>query len=223
MEIRKVDTQNFGWFYGTHKRVTRLALKNLPDLKPYKIALEEFAQRPDFDEQGLFNNWHFFSPLQRKNFINLKFRDNAFVKYKDHVNKMLIAVDDKKTDLYIEHAGRAIHFLQDMTQPQHTQKGFIFNKLLNLKNHLAFEGYIKKNQHEIFSEYVEAPFMNKAYEDIFMENVGLSSKSELPTPKTRYAWERIGRNGINQAISSTREFLEKLNRITQPEQNELLF
>ena len=223
METRISDRTNFGWFYGTHKRVTRFALRNLTELKPFKDALEEFAQRPDFDEKGTFNNWHFFSPIQRKSFLDFNNKENALAKYKDHVQKMLVAVDEKKQDLYIEHAGRALHYLQDMTQPQHTKKGFIFNKFFYLRTHLAFEGFVKKNQEDCFSEYTERMFKNKSYEDLFMENVELSSKSELPKMKNRYAWERLGRNGINQAIYSTREFLIKLNRLLEKDQYTLPF
>ncbi len=223
MKINMDDKTNFGWFYGTHKRVTRFALKNIPELANYKGLLEEFAQRPDFDEKGLFNNWHFFSPTLKKKNVDFNGKNNAFSKYKEHVENMLKGISEKNSDKYIEHAGRAIHFLQDMTQPQHTQKSFIFNKILHLRMHLAFEEFVKENQQDCFCEYIEKPFINRSYDDIFMENVNLSYKSELPLSNNRYIWERLGKNGINQAISSTKDFLTKLSTLIKSDQLELPF
>lgn len=212
MEIKSRDNgMNFGWFYGTHKRVTRFALRNLNNLKPHSDALEEFSQAPDFDEKGFFNNWHFYSPIKKRSFMDYDGKHNAFAKYKEHISQMLLAVDEKKEKVYIEHAGRAIHYLQDASQPLHAQKGFIFNKILYLKTHLAFEECVKKNQQECFSKYEEKPFTNRPFEQLFLDNINLSSKSQLPTADKRYLWERIGRDGVNQAIISTREFLIKLN------------
>lgn len=212
MEIKSRDySTNFGWFYGTHKRVTRFALKNLSNLKKHNDALEEFSQAPDFDETGFYNNWHFYAPDKKRSFMDYNGKNNALAKYKEHISKMLLAVDEMKEKVYIEHAGRAIHYLQDATQPLHAQKGFIFNKILYLKTHLAFEECVKKNQQECFSNYVEKPFTNKSFEQLFLDNIQLSAKSELPTGDKRYLWERIGRDGVNQAIISTREFLVKLN------------
>jgi hypothetical protein len=214
MEVKIQDKQNFGWFIGTHKRVTRFALQDLPDLKPYQDNLEIFAQKPDFDETGHFNNSHYYSPLQqKKSFLDFNKKSNALAKYQEHVEQMLTSIQGKNTDLGIEHAGRALHFLQDMTQPQHTQKGLLFNKIYNLRLHLDFEHFVKKNQADCFRGYVERPFTNASFNDIFMENVRLSMNSTFPTRKTRFAWEYVGRDGINQAIHSTKEFLTKLSRL----------
>lgn len=217
------NTLNFGWFYGTHKRVTRFALKKIPNLKQHQDQLEQFAQRPDFDEKGLFNNWHFYSPAQEKSFFDFDKKENAFAKYMGHVKTMLEGVKTNNISSYIEHAGRALHYLQDMTQPLHTQKGFVFNKILGLKLHMDFERFVKKNQEDCFGKYIDTPFPDKSFEDIFMDNVSFSIKSQLPTSKNRYAWEYIGRDGINQAIRSTKNFLEKLSNLIGEKQYNLPF
>jgi len=214
MEVKIQSQQSFGWFIGTHKRVTRFALRDFPDLKPYQDNLEIFAQKPDFDENGTLNNWHFYTPFQQKNsFLDFNNKGNAFARYQEHVEKMLACIQGKNTDLGIEHAGRALHFLQDMTQIHHTQKGLLFNKVFNLKLHVDFEHFVKKNQEDCFGSYVEKPFTNASFDDIFMENVRLSMNSTFPIRKTRFAWEYVGRDAINQTIHSTKEFLTKLSRL----------
>ena len=212
MDINIKDKTNFGWFYGTHKRITRMALKDLPNLRKYQDVIEEFVQRPDFDEQGIFNNWHFFSPIQQKSFFDFKCKGNAVAKYEEHVKKILENAN-KNINLCIEHTGRALHFLQDMTQPHHTQKSFFFNKIFNLKTHLSFEKFVKKTQNEYFESYITEPFKNLSFKNLIMENIKSSSEYRFPTTKNRYIWDQFGRKGIHQAIFSTKEFLTKIDKL----------
>lgn len=213
IKVNSNNNINFGWFDGTHKRLTRFALENLPNLKPYKDKLEIFSIKPDFDENRRFNNLHFFSPVQKRSFLDFHGKDNACAKYKEHVIKMLSAINKKEIDLFIEHAGRALHYLQDMTQPQHTQKGLLFNKILHFRLHLDFEKFVRENYSDCFIGYEEIPFRNRSFDDLFLENMNLSTKSELPTRKDTYLWEYIARKGVNQAIASTKEFLTKVSKL----------
>lgn len=206
------NSTNFGWFYGTHKRITRRALKNIPSLQQFSEKLAEFSKKPDLDEQGIFNNWHFYSPVMRTKYCDFNGAESAYTRYREHVKKMLVAIKANQTDLYIEHAGRALHFLQDMTQPQHTQKGFVFNKLIQLHKHLKFEESAR-NQDKWFDIYKEIPFRNMTFSTIFKQNVDLSTKNDLPKGEDITKWDGIIEKGINQAIFSTSEFLEKLSKL----------
>lgn len=213
MEVSFNNKTSFGWFYGTHKRVTRLVLRDFPRLAQFRETLEECAQKPDFDELGTFSKSHFYSPSKKKGFLDHRGKDNAFVHYRDHVSKMLAAAEVKSTDLCIEHAGRAIHFLQDIAQPQHTQKVSVLSKLFGLKAHLRFEEFAKRKQAGCFVKYQYKSSTQGDFEEIFLSTAISSSKNLYPIQKNRYAWERIGRNAINDAIHATRGFVEKLNAI----------
>lgn len=213
MDISVKDKTGFGWFYGTHKRVTRLVIKDFPKLSAFREVLEECAQKPDFDELGTFSKSHFYSPTKKKGFLDFRGRNNAFIHYKDHVSRMLAALERKDTSSSIEHAGRALHFLQDIAQPQHSQRVSVFSKLFGLNAHLKFEEFAKRKQAGCFVKYAYKSSTPGDFDEIFLKTAAASSKNEYPMKKNRYAWERIGRNAINDAIQATRGFTEKLSSL----------
>lgn len=240
MEVKINNQQSFGWFIGTHRRITNQVLESFPNLQPHQDNLEIFSQRPDLDENGRFYNWHFYSSPQdeislgnlfegNKTFFKCQehiggiirhFRknyggDNALAKYQEHVGAMLRYLNEGKTEAAIEHAGRSMHFLQDMTQPQHTQRGLLSNKIIGLQEHLHFEHFVKNHQENYFTLFKEKPFLNNSFVDIFMENVRFSKQKKLPTNKVRDEWFYIGRDSIHQALHSTKEFLSMLSNLMQ--------
>jgi len=216
MDIKIKDKTNFGWFYGTHKRITRFALKDLSNLMPHKGMLEEFAQRPDFDETRIFNNCHFYSPVTGRSFFDFDGKHNALAKYMEHVSQMLANIAEENKALCIEHAGRALHYLQDITQVQHSQTEGLLKRLLHRKMHLNFEEFVREHQKAYFEGYEDKPFTDRPFKDIFLENLQVRLESNYPTKKNRYAWDRFGCAGVLQARSSTREFLVKLNALLEP-------
>lgn len=223
MNIERKNDVNFGWFYGTHKRVTRLVVKDFPKLALYRTALEEAAQKPDFYEAKKFSQSHFFSISKKRSFLDFRKKSNALTNYQHHVSEMLLAIENKDKDTCIEQAGRALHYLQDIAQPQHSQRISILSKLVGLNTHLEFEGFAKRRQEGCFTKYDNHynkthihrykanSVIPESFDDIFLKTAASSSKNEYPTRKNRYAWERIGRKGINDAIVATRLFIEKLN------------
>ena len=115
MKINSLNQASFGWKDVTHKKITETALSDKTELKPYEADLAKFAQQPDFDEIGFYSNLHFYYPLaQQKSFFDPSGKDNAYGRYAFHVDKMKEAIDKKNTLLACEHAGRALHFLQDV-------------------------------------------------------------------------------------------------------------
>lgn len=214
MEVKTTKNNiNFGWNYRTHKRVTGFALEDFPKLKPFKKNLEEFVQKPDFDEKGLLNNWHFCFKKKMKTFLYSRLKDNAYTKYMEHVTNMIMAADEKNIDSCIEHAGRAMHFLQDVAQPHHTHKNSACNKIFQYKDHVNFENFARENQQKYFDDFAEKPTIDISFKDIFLKNLNFSTEIKLPTKINKTEWDSIGKNSINQAILSTKEFLAKLESL----------
>ena len=56
-------------------------------------------------------------------------------------------------DLAIENAGRACHFLQDVSQPQHIEETTTLGKAIDLKIHTDFEDFTEKNVNEYAQKY----------------------------------------------------------------------
>lgn len=219
MDIR-VDNRvgnetSFGWFYGTHKRVTMLALKDFPRLQKYEEIFKEFVIRPDFNETGPFSSWHFYCPKTKKgSFLDITGTWNAYARYKLHVERMLLAVENRNTYRIVKHAGKALHFLQDMTQPHHTQEGAFHNKFWHSQTHFRFEQFVKENQDGFLKGIqFDSPTPND-FEDLFIKNVEFSSQLCIPVKGNQNIdWEWVGKAGVVQAAKSTRIFLATLDKL----------
>lgn len=204
---------NFGWTCKTHRKITEFALEDFPKLLPAKKMFQDFVQRPDFDELGTLGNWHFYSKSTKSSFVDFNKKSNALARYNEHVKELKEAAKDKNSPLFFEHAARALHFLQDMTQPHHTNKGLLFNKIFELRTHLRFEKFVQTRQYDYFEEYVRTTPQNSTFEQIFSNNVHSSLKNAVPFNKNSNIWNDIGQNRFNRAVDSTREFMTQLSEL----------
>lgn len=204
----------FDWFWGTHKKIMVAALKFFPHLQKYEALFNEFVVRPDFTEKGFLRNWHFYLPEKGTSFLDFSGQGNAYARYNLHIRKMLFAIKQRNTYQAIKHAGKALHFLQDMTQPHHTQGGFVFNKVFNLFTHRGFESFVRENEDRFLQGLAPDPFMPADFDELFKINVEFSSNITMPMKKNKKSdWERIAHAGIQQAARSTHAFLSILDNM----------
>lgn len=225
IRVNKSDNTSFGWFYGTHHDAVAIPLKLYPELNQHKAIFRNFVVKPDIDELGPFLNYHFYSLKTGKGFCDFSGDQNALGRYKRHVQIMFDTIHSQKPEVFeiIKHAAKAIHFLQDMTQPHHTlaYKFFLLNlykKFAGLNVHMEFEKFIRESQDGFFKDLVIKPLTTKPreFDEIFMDNVKFSSTLGLPVAENKESdWIRIGKAGVFQAIDSTSEFLAKLTEILQ--------
>lgn len=214
MDIRFDKIINFDWFWGTHKKITKAALEFFPRLEKYEALFKEFVVRPDFTEKGFLRNWHFYLPEKGKSYLDFSGKGNAYARYKLHVKKMLFAIAKGHTYQAIKCAGKALHYLQDMTQPHHTQGGFIATKFLNLFTHRGFESFVKKHEDRFLEGLAPDPFMPKDFDELFQLNVEFSTNITTPVKKNKDSeWERIAHAGLQQAARSTHAFLEMFDKL----------
>lgn len=214
MDTKVNSRQNFGWFYGTHIKIVREVVEDIPRMRGYGPILEEAVKKPDFFERGFLSNRHFYSPINNKSYLDFNKKSNAFCCYKDHVENMLVAIKEKDTLQIMEHAGRALHFLQEMTQPQHSQKCFISNKINFWLTHVKFENFIKCQHDDFMSKKLKNinSFSCNSFDDLFLKTATQSQTTELPTKKNQSVWKQIGETGISQAIDATKKFFELLHK-----------
>jgi len=215
MKINQNNNSNlsFGWTCKTHRKIAEFALEDFPKLLPAKKMFQDFVQRPDFDELGTLGNWHFYSRYTKRSFVDFDGKSNALARYREHVKILTKAAEEKNNPLFFEHAGRALHFLQDMTQPHHTKRGVLFNKILELRIHIRFEDFVKTRQYDYIEQHVPKEPVNSSFDDIFFSNIKSSLKSKVPIRQNTSKWDYIGQHGFDKAVDSTRDFMAKISEM----------
>lgn len=214
MKIQQVkDNTKFGWRSETHEKITGMLVDEFPKLKKYKTLLTKMVLMPDVDERGFKGNNHFYYSPQlfrpRKSFMDFFGTNNAEARYSEHIYSFekLVNKDNEKA---FKEAGRALHFLQDVTQPHHVERGTILEKWRDLRVHKDFEGFVFRNQDKLINnaQKVNLDVVAGDYLDLFDEAV---FNSELIKPAkniNKDSWYSIAQNGISNAIAVTGEFLK---------------
>lgn len=122
----------------THKYITDLAIKilNNKEINKHKEALVYYAAQPDFDENEGAYKFHFYNPATHKSFADEY--NSALSRcckyYIDGINNY-----SKNDTKYIECLGRSIHYLVDLNTPVHTYNQDVFDAVVNVSSHVAFE------------------------------------------------------------------------------------
>lgn len=218
MKINSCDNKtNFGWRYPTHGSVTSLIADEFPKLQKYKQTLTKFVVKPDFDERGFKGNNHFYFQSElfrpRESFMDFTGRNNALSKYEEHMYNFDRFVN-KNNEKAMENAGRALHFLQDMTQPQHVQRGNIFQKWRDLAVHTKFEEF-EHEYHDYFvknSQNVLLDVKKGDYSDLFDEAVFLSENATPASKLNSDMWVYMAQDGISNMIAVTKEFCRNISK-----------
>lgn len=149
---------SFGWYYPMHADIIRKATQNSEIPRVMKNILLESVQKPDLEEFFLFGQKHFYYPQNKiKSYLDYTGTHNAKHLYKTYVKKALKAIRSGNKDNFADEAGRALHYLQDMTQPNHIDKGSIIKKLkklscliINLKwMHIINKNNFMTNTHQL--------------------------------------------------------------------------
>ena len=98
-------------------------------------TLKEICILPDKDENDYGYSSHFFNPVTYKCYLNSE--DSAKNRFIWHLSNYLISKDK-------ESLGRAIHFLEDICTPVHTQYEDPVDAALKLNLHINFEKQLDK-------------------------------------------------------------------------------
>lgn len=220
MKIQKVDNNtNFGLNTYTHSKIAKkLVDEEYPKLQKYIPILKYAVEKPDFDELGFHSNTHFYYPVEsylkpRESFFDFDGEHNARAKYNEHIDKFFAASKYFRFGEMIEEAGRAKHFLDDMSVGLHVQRGNIYQKWKDQKMHHDFEAYMYDNEDFLINNAKKSPvkFRTDDFDDIFMSVVDYSKNSEFPNYANRNRWSEIAQNTINVAIDASRVFFDKLS------------
>ena len=203
----------FGWYITIHNNITKKVGMNLgfsPDLLK-KFAY--YSKRPDMDEIFIFRQKHYFFPNKGRSFLDITKTRNAKYAYKKHLEKMQQAFSVGKKEKAIKEAGRALHYLQDMSQPHHIEEGSFFQKVKTaIYPHIAFETKIHKIQDSLYEHTKDFDIEAQNFEELFKKTIDLSQRTNVPKRNNKDNWENIGQNAINITIASTKKFFELIKK-----------
>lgn len=221
MKIDKIQNNNinFGFNYNTHRKIADIVIANeFPKLKKYIPIIREAVQAPDFDELGIKSNTHFYYPFKsyikpRSSFLDFDWGHNARSRFNKHIDLMYQYRENNSFIKMIEQAGRAKHFLDDMSMGLHVKSGNFVEKLKEMKVHKAFEDFVYRHEDEFIAKSSKSPirFKDKSYDDIFMSVVNNTENMELPTSDNVQKWPVIAQNSINSAMDASRVFFKKVS------------
>ena len=210
---------NFGFNFCTHRKITQYLIEEeFPKLQKYAPIIKQAVQNPDFAELGFHSNSHFYFPVEsifrpRESFLDFDGLHNARAKYNEHINKFFAASKYYRYNEMVEEAGRAKHFLDDMSVGLHVQRGNIFQKWRDQKLHKHFEDYIYENENTFIMNAKKSPvkFNTGDFDDVFMSVVNYSKNSEFPNNYNEHRWQNIAQNTVNVAMDASRVFLNKVS------------
>ncbi len=214
MIVKNTDNTQFGWHYKMHADILRKSaiLSNLPE--SIISAIEQAVQKPDFDEFFLYGQKHFYYPNDRiKSYLDYTKTHNAKYMYQLHLKKMYESLKLKNLEQGFSEAGRALHYLQDMTQPNHIDSGSIIKKALEKKSHHKFEMDIFGRSNDFYAQTKPLDLKSKTLETLFDEVISISQKNQTPNMTNIDDWDIIAQNAINLATSATRKFLALIKSI----------
>lgn len=216
------SSTSFGWNIKTHKKITEYAIKNSDlNLKNHheKILINA-SKQPDIDETQLHSSSHFcfsipkdLQPKRFLSFMDFSGKNNALAKFTKHINKAQKAALKDKKHKALDELGRAVHFLQDMCVPLHTEKGSFLTKFLDSKMHLEYEiGFVDSRTDKLLRpQPVKERDKNQDFKsyalNLFKENFNLSSEFRIHK-NNKSSWGIIAQITMDKAVSSTQQLFK---------------
>lgn len=220
-ETQSTNQSTFKWNVITHAGMTLEAVKNSKISQEERNVLAKLVTLPDFivNERGYHNNTHFFFPNSKNKSFGkgCNTYNNALERYKEHL-QMALTVNDKPN--FLKHAGFAIHYLQDVSMPMHTEPGGLLQKITRYNIHKEFETGKKYGAtpalKKLLAGYMPENLEYNSLIDLFVSTAEFSQRPEFKVKKyNKSDWFNIQQRCFNRGVDATREFFNKLLRVAQ--------
>ncbi len=218
--IRSHNNITFGWHFKHHTLLTRTAIKNMRKYisAENKVILEKAVQKPDFDEIGRFANKHFyFGPAEKGaklSFLDFNDKFNAKYCFNEHLKKASELIKENKVTEAFEQFGRALHFLQDMSVPLHTEKAPFIQKVIEAKMHLSFEQLAQNSQRKMSKQKIKMSESNTSGDffeiakNLFTDSVEHSRSMPKISNDRKKDWAVIARQCCERAAENTSKLID---------------
>lgn len=129
-----------------------------------------YCTKPDEDEIEGAYKYHFYNPGTEKNFRGED--DSALTRFIGHYFKAVYYYKAGNREAAFEELGRALHFLEDLNTPVHTNNQDLFDTAFNLAFHVSFEEKCVDVQDKVISWLSEEEL--RYYELNSVENIAKS-------------------------------------------------
>ena len=145
--------------------------------------LKETCILPDKDENDYGYSSHFFNPVTYKCYLNSE--DSARNRFIWHLSNYLIKNNK-------ESLGRAIHFLEDICTPVHTQYEDPVDAALKLNLHINFEKQLDKylESHIEFKQYIMFNTISELLKNILESKKIIAKQFSLKNIKINVLFEK---------------------------------
>jgi len=179
-------------------------------------VLYEFCTKPDEDEiEGAFKV-HFYNPATEKNFNGED--DSALYRFKMHYDNALNLYKEGKITDALSELGRALHFLEDMNTPVHTNNQSFLDSTIDVFLHTSFEKRCVEIQSEVVSKMLVREFdyyCNNSIEQIGKSSAFLANDNFYALYKQKLPRDNIAKNSIENAQKAVAGVLYKFFLFTQ--------
>lgn len=194
----------------THEYVTKVSLGIVEDVHDDHCkdfyngvvaqTIEKFSTQPDIDENNGLFKWHYYNPITGKNFV--KGDVTALTKFNEHYNSAIMNYNKNNYQKTWDELGRAIHFLEDINTPVHTNSQDVLDATSYLSFHVKFESYISSIQ-----KGVEATmklddfsyFRDNSTTQIAKKHANMSADNFYSLHKNLETEETIAKNSLSNA------------------------
>ena len=209
------ENQNFRWNKTTHLEMTMLALKDSELDNITKRQIARYVQMPDFikTELGFYNNSHFYFPNSKKKSFGVNSgKYNAYSQFIEHLSHSISAKEDGE---FYKFLGFALHYLQEMSNPLHTEPSNIVSKMLKYKTHKKFECDSKvgatSNLDVLKDNYKHEDVTYGSLLDLFKDTAEFSQNPKYKVRCTNVdKWLDIQKECFNRGVNSSKVFIERL-------------
>lgn len=162
--------------------------------------LYEFCTMPDTDETYGAYRWHFYNVATGCNYAGEP--TSALTKFQDHYNEAITCYKNHNESKAFEELGRALHFLEDMNTPVHTNNQISGDAVLNFPLHITFEKHcvkVQSNYNANMSIKECEYYKNNSLKTIGINSAMLSSDNFYLLDKQIYSITKIAENSIINA------------------------
>ena len=135
-----------------------------------RAQIMTYCTRPDEDEiDGAFK-YHFYNPATEKNFMGED--DSALERCKNHYNNAVTQYKAGDKKAAFEALGRALHYVEDLNTPVHTNNQDVLDSAFNLPFHVSFEDRCQEIQSTVTTSLLKSEF--RYYKLNTIENIAKS-------------------------------------------------
>ncbi len=197
----------FGWTPATHKRLFLEANKSVK-LDKYSDGFSKAVVLPDYDDFSYLGRKHFYNPSNGRSYLDPKGINNARNSYDMYIGSVKSISNRHNPSNIVDSLGRALHYLQDVTQPMHIIDTNFLRRLADMRVYGHFETNAFEFEEKFIKNAKPVVFEDRYFYDLFNSVIDRVRGITVPTAYNKPSWNIITQNSFNVALGASKRFLE---------------